>query len=162
MPEPSISVSRDISVPAGVIFSLLCRPSAHAILDGSGMVRDAINDVILKSVGDVFYMNMFNDVLGNYVIENRVVEFVQERRITWEPVLRSVEKAEFQFRVGRPALHQWGWQLTALDVQRTKVTEFFDCSRSPQWLQAATRDGEEWRSAIESSLANLERLVACS
>ena len=97
MAEPSISVWRDISAPAGRIFSVLARPAAQP---------------------------------------------------------------KFQSGVGEPARHQWGWQLEPLDAGRTRVTEFFDCSRSPDWLQNAVKGGERWRPEIEASLENLERLVA--
>jgi hypothetical protein len=105
-------------------------------------------------------MNMFNDEMGDYVMENRVVEFEPGRRIVWEPVMRSIGKPEFQSGVGDPAHHQWGWQLEPLDAGSTRVTEFFDCSRSPDWLREAVNGGERWRPEIEASLENLERLVA--
>ena len=124
------------------------------------MVRTPLEDVVLSKVGDVFAINMFNDEIGDYVMENRVVEFEPQRRIVWEPVMRSADKPEFQSRVGDPALHQWGWQLEPLVGGRTRVTEFFDCSRSPDWLQQATKGGEGWRQQIEASLENLENLVA--
>jgi uncharacterized protein YndB with AHSA1/START domain len=162
MAEPSISVSRDIAAPAGRIFSVLTRPADHPDVDGSGMLRTAPEDVVVSKVGDVFVMNMSNDHIGDYVMENRVVEFEPERRIVWEPVMRSLDNPEFQSRVGDLAHHQWGWQLEPLDGGRTRVTEFFDCSRSPEWLQEATNGGEQWRPAIEASLENLERLVAGS
>ena len=162
MAEPSISISRDIPAPAGRIFSVLARPAAHPDVDGSGMVRTAVDDEVISKVGDVFAMNMFNDRIGDYVMENRVVEFEPERRIVWEPVMRSVDKAEFQSGVGDPAYHQWGWQLEPSDAGHTRVTQFFDCSRSPDWLKEATKGGEQWRPAIEASLENLERLVAGS
>ncbi len=160
MTEPSISVSRDIPAPASRIFSVLARPGAHPHVDGTGMVRGALDDVIISDVGDVFAMDMCNDEMGNYVMENRVVEFAPERRIVWEPVIRSVENAEYQAGVGEPAYHQWGWALEPLDADHTRVTEFFDCSRSPDWLRHAVNGGEQWRTAMETSLANLERLVA--
>jgi uncharacterized protein YndB with AHSA1/START domain len=160
MAEPSISVSRDIPASAGRIFCVLARPAAHPGVDGTTMVRTALEDVVISRVGDVFAMNMFNDEMGDYVMENRVVEFEPERRIVWEPVMRSIEKPEFQSAVGEPAHHQWGWQLEPLDAGRTRVTEFFDCSRSPDWLQTAVKGGERWRPGIEASLENLERLVA--
>ena len=71
----------------------------------------------------------------------------------------SIDKPEFQSDVGESAHHQWGWQLEPLDAGRTRVTEFFDCSRSPDWLQKAVKGGEQWRPGIEASLENLERLV---
>jgi len=162
MAEPSISVSRDVPAPAGRIFSVLVRPAAHPDVDGTGMLRTALEDVVISKVGDVFAMSMFNDEMGDYVMENRVVEFEPERRIVWEPVMRSIAKPEFQSDVGEPALHQWGWQLEPLDAGRTRVTEFFDCTRSPDWLQKAVKEGERWRPEIEASLENLERLVASS
>jgi hypothetical protein len=126
------------------------------------MVRSALEDMVISKVGDVFAMNMFNDEMGDYVIENTVVEFEPERRIVWEPVLRSIDKPEFQSAVGDPAFHQWGYQLEPADAGRTRVTEFFDCSRSPQWLKEAVNEGERWRLDIEASLDNLERLVGGS
>jgi len=133
---------------------------AHPDVDGSGMVRSSVDDLTISRVGDVFVMNMFNDSMGDYVMENHVVEFEPDRRIVWEPVMRSIDNPEFQSDVGVPALHQWGWDLEPLDAERTKVTEFFDCSRSPEWLRRAVREGERWRPEIEASLANLERLVS--
>jgi hypothetical protein len=46
-----------------------------------------------------------------------------------------------------------------LRAARTVVTETFDCSRSPQDLREAVRDGEGWRDAMTASLARLELLV---
>jgi|HubBroStandDraft_1064217.scaffolds.fasta_scaffold121963_2 hypothetical protein len=162
MAEPSFSLSRDIAAPAGRIFSVLARPAAHGDVDGSGMVQTALDDVVITKVGDVFALNMHNDEIGGYVMENRVVEFEPGERIAWEPVMRSTEKPDLPARVYEPAHHRWGWQLEPLDAGHTRVTEFFDCSRSPDWLQEATNGGEGWRPAIEASLENLERLVAQS
>jgi uncharacterized protein YndB with AHSA1/START domain len=160
MAEPSISISRDIAAPAGQIFSILARPSAHSDVDGSGMLRTALEDMVISKVGDVFALNMHNDQIGDYVMENTVVEFEPDRRIVWEPVMRSVPQPELQSRVGESAHHQWGWQLEALDADHTRVTEFFDCARSPDWLQEAVKGGEGWRGQIEASLENLAKLVA--
>jgi uncharacterized protein YndB with AHSA1/START domain len=162
MAEPSISVSRDIAAPAERIFSVLSRPARHSDVDGSGMVRTALEDTVISKVGDVFALNMHNDQIGDYVMENTVVEFEPDRRIAWEPVMRSVAKPELQSRVGDPAYHQWGWQLEALDADHTRVTEFFDCTRSPDWLRDAVKEGEGWRAQIQASLENLEKLVAGS
>lgn len=162
MGEPSISVSREIAAQAEPIFSLLAHPAAHVAVDGSGMVRTAVSNDAISKVGDVFEMHMFNDEMGDYVTENRVVEFEPERRIVWEPVLLSIDKPEFQSDVGVPAFHQWGWQLEPLENSCTRVTEFFDCSHSPDWLQRATKGGERWRTAMEASLENLEKQVVAS
>ena len=104
-------------------------------------------------------MKMFNDTLGEYVMENHVVEFEADRRIAWEPVLKATDKPDFQSRVGDRAHLRWGWEMTPLSGGGTRVTEFYDLSEAPEWLHEATREGENWRPAIEASLANLANLV---
>ncbi len=76
--------------------------------------------------------------------------------------MRSIDKPEFQSDIGESAHHQWGWQLEPLDAHRTRVTQFFDCSRSPDWLQSAVEMGERWRPEMEASPEKLETLVAGS
>ncbi|MGH3395687.1 MAG: hypothetical protein ACRDPO_13455 [Streptosporangiaceae bacterium] len=39
------------------------------------------------------------------------------------------------------------------------VTETFDCTRSPQYLREAVRDGEGWLDAMTASLARLDLLA---
>jgi hypothetical protein len=160
MADPSVSVSRDIPASAHRIFSVLACPGAHLDVDGTGMLRGARESIVITKVGDSFTMNMFNDEMGDYVMENRVVDFEPDRRIAWEPALLSIEKPQFQTDIGEPGFHQWGWQLEPLGDGHTRVTEFYDCSRSPEWLRKAVKDGERWRPGMETSLENLERLVA--
>jgi hypothetical protein len=37
------------------------------------------------------------------------------------------------------------------------VTETFDCSSAPEWLQKAVRGGEQWRGSMVKTLENLAR-----
>src|SRR5262245_12963917 len=80
-----VSVSRRIEAPATDIFRLLADPSQHVRLDGSGMVRGPATDDVITGVGDVFVMKMFYERLGDYEMNNHVVEFELDRRIGWEP-----------------------------------------------------------------------------
>ena len=160
--EPVLSVSRDIDARAGELFAHLARPTDHLVIDGSGMLRGADDHQILSGVGDVFEMRMFNDLLGDYVIENHVVEFELDRRLAWEPVLKATDHPEARSMIGDSAHLRWGWELTPQPGGRTRVTEFYDLSRAPEWLHEATRDGEDWRPAMEASLANLARLVGAT
>jgi uncharacterized protein YndB with AHSA1/START domain len=157
--KPSVSVSRDIDAPAHELFTLLARPAAHTAIDGSGMLRGTDEQRALSGIGDVFEMKMFNDTLGDYVMENHVVEFEPDRRIAWEPVLKETDKPDFQSRVGNRAHLRWGWELIPQLEGGTRVTEFYDLSAAPEWLHEATREGENWRPAMEASLANLANLV---
>ncbi|MBO0728910.1 MAG: SRPBCC family protein [Acidimicrobiaceae bacterium] len=156
--EPSVSVSRDIDAPAHELFMHLARPADHSTIDGTGMLRGADDRQVLSGIGDVFEMKMFSEI-GEYLIENHVVEFEPDRRIAWEPVLKAIENPDFQADIGRRAHVRWGWDFAPQPGGRTRVTEFYDLSLSPDWLHEATNEGEQWRPAMEASLANLARLV---
>jgi hypothetical protein len=157
--EPAILVSLEIDAPAHALFNHLTRPTDHPAIDGSGMLRGSDDRHVLSGIGDVFEMRMFNDTLGDYLIENHVVEFEPDRLIAWEPVLKSTDKAEHQSRVGDRAHLRWGWRLTPLPSGGTQVTEFYDLSAALEWLHQATNEGEDWRVAMEISLRNLAELV---
>jgi uncharacterized protein YndB with AHSA1/START domain len=156
--EPSISISRDVAAGTDQVFDYLARPANHATIDGSGMLMGTPDDRYLSRVGETFEMAMHNDRLGDYVVENRVVEYEPGRRIAWMPVLKSVAQPDAGVQLGVPAHNVWGWELNPLPGGGTRVTEFFDCSASPQWLREATSEGENWRATIEASLANLARV----
>lgn len=157
--EPSVSVSRDIDAPAHELFKHLARPADHATIDGTGMLRGADEEQVLSGTGDVFEMTMFNQDVGDYVVENHVIEFEPDRRIAWEPVLKAVAKPGFESNIGRRAHVRWGWEFTPQPGGGTRVTEFYDLSAAPEWLHEATQEGEQWRPAMEASLTNLARLV---
>jgi hypothetical protein len=160
MPEPDavLSISRSIAAPAAVLFAHLARPADHVAIDGSGLVRGTDHEV-LAGVGDVFEMRMCNEFLGDYVTENHVVEFERDRLIAWEPVLKETDHPEAQSNIGVPAHLRWRWELAPEPGGGTLVTESYDLSRCPPWLREATKGGEDWRDAIETSLENLAKMV---
>jgi hypothetical protein len=162
MVQASVSESRDISATANRIFSILSNPALQPDVDGTGMLQSAIGNEVITKVGDVFYMEMVHWHLGNYVMANHVVSFEQDRHIAWEPVVHSYEKPEYQAEVGKPALREWGWQLESLDDSTTRVTEYFEGSRLPKDLRTFIEDGEFWRPAMVTSLANLDRMATKS
>jgi len=151
-------VTKRIEAPAGRIFALLADPATHHELDGSGMLRPGVDAPVVSGVGDVFVMPMHNDEMGEYEMANHVVEFEQDRRIAWEPTLASASRPEDVEEVGNSARQIWGYELAPAGSGATEVTEFFDCSQSPDWLRKAVRGGERWRQSMEDSLDNLARL----
>jgi hypothetical protein len=162
MTEPSISISRDIDAPAARIFAVVSDPAMHPELDGTGMLRSAVDNEVITQVGDVFHISMVHWHLGNYVMAKHVIVFEQDRRIGWEPIVHSYENPDYVQAVGRPGLREWGWKLEPLGESRTRVTEYFEGSRLPQELRTFIEDGEFWRPAMEVSMDNLEQLVTDS
>jgi hypothetical protein len=77
--EP-VAVSRRIGAPASVIFRILVDPGRHRDLDGSGMLRGVVSGATISGVGDVFVMKMYFSELGNYEMNNHIVEYEPDRR----------------------------------------------------------------------------------
>jgi uncharacterized protein YndB with AHSA1/START domain len=154
----TVSVTRRIDASAGRIFAIVADPATHVVLDGSGMLRPGAEAAAVSRVGEVFRMAMYNDEMGDYEMDNRVVEYEQDRRIVWEPVMASASRAEYEEAIGNSARQRWGYVLAPAGSEATDVTEFYDCSRSPDWLREAVRGGESWREAMTTTLANLARL----
>jgi hypothetical protein len=160
--QASVSESRDINASATCIFSILSNPALQPDVDGTGMLRSAVDNEVIAKVGDVFYISMTHWHRGNYVMANHVVAFEQDRHIAWEPVVHSYERPEYREAVGQPGLREWGWQLERVDDCTTRVTEYFEGSRLPEDLRKFLEDGEFWRPAMITSLKNLERMATKS
>ena len=158
MADGFVSVSRRIEASPEWLFALLADSANHPLIDGSGMVREPAPAVGLSRTGDAFLMNMHHHEFGDYQMRNEVVEYEAGRRLTWEPA-RVAASPEEQEAIGDPARYRWGYELSPVGPGATLVTETFDCSRSPENLRQAVRDGEGWRDAMTASLARLDLLA---
>jgi hypothetical protein len=159
---PSVSVSRDIPASAADIFAILANPSMHPRLDGTGMAQSADSAAVITKVGDVFVINMMHWSLGEYGMENHVVDFEVDRRIVWEPFAHTYQSSQFDEMMGdeRPReTRYWGWELEPIETKLTRVTEFYDCSRLSDGLRSFIKDGEFWRQGMAQSLENLEQML---
>jgi uncharacterized protein YndB with AHSA1/START domain len=161
MADGFVSVSRHIDAPAERLFALLADSANHPLIDGSGMVRQPAPAVRLSRTGDSFLMNMHHPQWGDYQMRNEVIEYEAGRRLTWEPT-RVEASAEEQAALGDPPHYRWGYELAADGPGTTLVTETFDCTRSPDDLREAVREGEGWRDAMTASLGKLELLAQAS
>ncbi|MGC2486275.1 MAG: hypothetical protein WA359_08530 [Acidimicrobiales bacterium] len=159
-----IKVTRRIQASASRIFELLADPRRHPDIDGSfeftgeaKMLQSAVSDELITGVGDVFAMKMYLDDVGDYVMLNRVVEYVPERRIGWEPAPGDVAASEDgKYPIGVPSGHRWSFELTPVDADTTDVTEIYDGASAPEDVRAATEEGEVW---IDTMTATLTRLA---
>jgi hypothetical protein len=145
-----VSVSRRIPASAVEIFAILADPDRHSEIDGSGMLRGAVDPKPVSAVGDVFVMKMHHHEFGDYEMSNTVVEFQPNRLITWEPARLDAE----------PWHYRWRYELVPGAGGGTDVTESFDLSHSPEAARQATHDGTVWIEAIEETLERLEHLCS--
>ena len=83
------------------------------------MLRAAEDALVIDHVDQVFSTAMHFQSLGDYSTDNRVVEDEPDSRLTWATERRAQPAAG-----GR-----WGWQLTALEEDRTRVVHTYDGSR---------------------------------
>jgi hypothetical protein len=80
-----VAVSRRICAPVHDIFQVLANPVRHPEFDGSEMLRGAVSTAVISRVEDVFVMKMYYSEIGDYEMNNHVVEYEPDRRIGWEP-----------------------------------------------------------------------------
>jgi hypothetical protein len=158
---PPVAVSRRICAPAHDIFQILADPVRHLELDGSGSLRGAVSTTMISGVGDVFVMKMYFAHLGDYEMNNHVVEYEQDRRIGWEPEAgRGHPAAASDSSEPSRWGHRWSYQLTPDGPDATIVTEIYDCARVPAEGRSLMDRGNVW---AESMARTLERLdVLCS
>ena len=161
MPETlAVSVTKDIPASSDVIFAILADPSRHPEIDGSGMLRSATSSATINGIGETFTMQMHNEEMGDYEMINHVVEYQPGRCIAWEPALLHAGREEDKDGEGVRSGHRWSFTLEPISSTRTAVTESYDCSSAPAWLQNAVKGGARWQASMEASLEKIHRLCS--
>ena len=156
-----VAVSRRICAPVHDIFQVLADPVRHPEFDGSGSLRGAGSTAVISGVGDVFVMKMYFSHLGDYEMNNHVVEYEQDRRIGWEPEAgrghpNAAPDSPESARWGQ----RWSYQLTPDGPDATIVTEIYDCSRAPEKKRAGMDNGKIWIDSMSRTLERLDALCA--
>lgn len=152
-----VRVSRRIGAATTEIFQILADPGRHRDIDGSGTLREAAPGSVISAVGDLFVMRMHDPRIGDFEMNNYVVEYESGRRIGWEP-----ENGRGHPGAGEPdkgRWRRWSFELTPDGPDATIVTEIYDCSRAPEDARAELDCGNVF---IESMAKTLERLDALS
>jgi hypothetical protein len=156
-----VAVSRRICAPAHDIFQVLADPARHLEIDGSQSLRGAGSAAVISGVGDVFVMKMYFPHLGDYEMNNHVVEYELDRRIGWEPEAGSGHpNATAEGSDSNRWGHRWSYQLTPDGPDATVVTEIYDCSRAPEDERAQMDNGNVWAESMAETLERLDALCA--
>jgi len=143
-----LQVEKVIAAQPEAIFALLADASRHPDIDGSGSLKSAKPDAPQRlELGSTFGMSMKVGV--SYSMENKVIEFEEDRRIAWQ----ARPPGFFgRFTGGRI----WRYALEPVEGG-TKVTESWDLSEDHQ--RALLRLGGLPRKTKESMERTLDRIA---
>jgi uncharacterized protein YndB with AHSA1/START domain len=153
-----VRVSRRIAAPAASIFQILADPERHRDIDGSGTLRGAAPGAVISGVGDVFVMRMHDPRIGDFEMNNYVVEYEPARRVGWEP-----ENGRGHPDAGTPGAgrwRRWSFELTPDGPKATTVTEIYDCCQAPEEARTELGNGSVMIEAMRTTLTRLDALCA--
>lgn len=132
-----------MAAPAEKIFAILTDPSRHRELDGTGTINRLVESSAPLTLGSTFSMRMKVGFVP-YTVKNRVLEFEQDRLITW---------AHWQGQ-------RWSYRLEPQPDGGTLVRETFNWSTAKLPL-TITFNGTHKKNvgAMERTLERLAALV---
>jgi hypothetical protein len=144
-----LSATRVIDAATNEILDVLTLPQRHPEFDGTGMVRSDEKSQRIQQVGDTFTMNMHNEVMGDYQMENHVVAFADNQLVGWQPSSPGKE----------PGGWEWVYELNAIDGGSTEATLTYDWSKvtDPSLLRSFPVTDE---AGLEESLNQLAAAVS--
>jgi uncharacterized protein YndB with AHSA1/START domain len=149
--------STTIEADPETVFSVLSDPSAHAAIDGTGWVRESLDDDRITANGQVFRMAMYheNHPDKDYKMANRVETFDEPRAIAWKPGTESPETGELSF-----GGWLWRYDLKPKGPARTTVTLTYDWSAVPSDIREYIQFPPFGQDHLDNSLNHLSNLVA--
>ena len=137
-----VSAQREIKAGAAQIFELIADPVQQPLWDGNENLREAAPGQRVRGVGDVFVMRL----IRGGIRENRIIDFVEGRRIVWRPNVPGKT----------PPGHQWAWDLEPRGPLLTLVTHTYDWTE----LRDRSRYPRARATTPERLRASLDRLAA--
>jgi hypothetical protein len=157
METESVSVSTTIEAAPRVVFAVLADPAAHAAIDGTGWVNQALDGDRITGAGQVFRMAMYheNHPDKDYETANLVEVFDEPRAIGWKPGTASAETGELSF-----GGWTWRYDLEAAGPERTTVTLTYDWSAVGPEVREYLSFPPFGSDHLDNSLQHLSDIVA--
>lgn len=150
-----MTATRRIDAPVDRVFAVLTDPASHAAIDGTGWVREPLDQDAITGVGQIFGMEMFhsNHPDGHYRMHNRVEVFEDGRALAWQPGQYGPD--------GEVGYGGWSWRydLAADGPDATDVTLTYDWSAVPGFLREHIRFPPFGQEHLTRSLDNLAALA---
>jgi len=158
MADESVSATTIIDAPAEAVFAVLADPATHAAIDGTGWVREPLDDgKPLTAAGQVFRIAMYhpNHPDGTYRMANLVEAFDPPRAISWKPGQDGDD--------GSLSFGGWVWCYDLVPdgthPSRTEVTLSYDWSAVPDALREHIGFPPFPPDHLANSLAHLAKLA---
>jgi len=156
MKAERITATANIRASRSEVFDVLANPSTHAVIDGTGWVRESLDDARLDHVGQVFRMAMYHDNHPdkNYEMANRVEVFDRPSAIGWKPGQISPDTGELGF-----GGWTWRYDLAPAGPAGTEVTLTYDWSAVPAKIREYIQFPPFEQRHLDNSLEHLARLA---
>jgi uncharacterized protein YndB with AHSA1/START domain len=154
--DESVSATLTVAVPAASVFAVLADPAAHAAIDGTGWVAEAVDRAPLTEVGQIFRMDMYHSGHpdGDYQVVNRVEVLDPPRAVGWQT---GTEKDDGKLEFGGWV---WRYDLAPLGPSETEVTLTYDWSAVPQYIREYLQFPPFGPEHLTNSLHHLAELAA--
>jgi Polyketide cyclase / dehydrase and lipid transport len=157
MDQENVSATLTIAVPAAAVFAVLADPTAHASIDGTGWVQEAVDHAPLTEAGQIFRMGMYHPGHpdGHYQIHNKVQVLDPPRAIGWLPGTDAKGDGNLEF-----GGWIWRYDLAPLGPSETEVTLTYDWSAVPQYIREYLQFPPFGPEHLTNSLYHLAELAA--
>jgi hypothetical protein len=157
MESEQMTATLTIDAAPDAVFAVLADPSAHAQIDGTGWVREAIDRAKLTDEGQIFRMAMYheNHPDKDYKMANRVEMLEPPRTIAWQPGSESSDGGRIDF-----GGWVWRYDLEATAPSQTKVTLTYDWSAATAEVRGFIQFPPFGRDHLDHSLQHLADLAA--
>jgi uncharacterized protein YndB with AHSA1/START domain len=154
--QENVSATLTLAAPAARVFAVLADPTAHAAIDGTGWVQEAVDRAPLTEAGQIFRMDMHhgNHPNADYQVANKVVVLDAPRAIGW---LTGTETDDGQLEFGGWI---WRYDLAPLGPSETEVTLTYDWSAVPQSIREYIQFPPFGPEHLTNSLHHLTELAA--